>query len=255
MPNPRNCTPGFDIGTDDAPYVSGFNIREEPSPSIAKPDDSAVTLRGVQVPLNSDIGSAFVTDLSRNKERLFSDQQVCEKYDIAPDNWTTITQNKALRLLVNAEHERRMLNGTAAQESAAKIFTEAPEVLGSILRDQQASPRYRIEASRELRATARAGDEKPGTNSERVIIRIDLGADTRAKGLPNDPADVLVFDTTVQRNADPNPDPTNTTTDQTIDQTPMIEQDQIIPIKRGRGRPPGSKNKPKQPELPMQNQS
>jgi hypothetical protein len=172
-------------------YVSGFSIRTADVPAPNKPprptklDNHAVTLRGVAVPLNSDVGNAFVVDLSRNKERLFSDQQVREKYDITPDNWTAITQDKALRLLVNAEHERRMLNGVAAQESAAKIFTEAPEVLGSILRDDRASPRHRIEASKELRATARPGDEKTGPDADRVIITINLG---------DAPEDKLVFD-------------------------------------------------------------
>src|SRR5262249_56842396 len=118
--------------------VPGFNVDPPPPPTrVVKPVD-AVTLRGVRVPLNSDVGYAFITDLSRNKERLFSDQRVCEKYDIPETDWTEITQSKAVRLAVNAEHERRMLNGTAAQESAAKIFTEAPEVLGTILRDNKA---------------------------------------------------------------------------------------------------------------------
>jgi len=83
-----------------------------------------------------------------------------------------------------------MLRGTAAQESAAKIFTESPEVMGSILRDQQASPRHRVEASKELRATARFDDEKPGADTERVIITINLG---------NAPEDKLVFDCGVPR--------------------------------------------------------
>jgi len=72
-----------------------------------------------------------------------------------------------------------MLNGIAAQESAAKIFTEAPEVLGSILRDNRASPRHRIEASKELRATARSDDEKAGDTSDRYVITINLGNDER----------------------------------------------------------------------------
>src|SRR5215831_9874776 len=162
--------------------VAGFDVDDRPPPPpitrVTKPVD-AVTLRGVRVPLTSDVGCAFITDLSRNKERLFSDQRVREKYDIAETDWTAITKSKAIRLAVNAEHERRMLNGTAAQESAAKIFTEAPEVLGSILRDNKASPRHRIEASKELRATARAGDEKPGDTADRVIITINLGADEK----------------------------------------------------------------------------
>jgi hypothetical protein len=185
--------PGFDIGTNDVAtsseqgifFVSGFDFGNSPPPSKPKPAPETVTLRGVAVPLNSDIGNAFIVDLSRNKERLFSDQQIGEKYDITSSDWTAITQNKALRLLVNAEHERRMLNGTAAQEAAAKIFTESPEVMGSILRDARASPRHRIEASKELRATAHSGDEKLGADTERVIVTINLG---------NAPEDKLVFD-------------------------------------------------------------
>jgi hypothetical protein len=160
-------------------YVSGFSLAPSPPERTLKPSPETVMLRGIRVPLASDIGYAFVTDLSRNKERLFSDRQVCEKYDITPADWTTIAQNKALRLLVNAEHERRMLNGAAAQEAAAKVFAESPEVMGAILRDNQTSPRHRIEASKELRATARFDDKKDTTNAERYTITINLGADEK----------------------------------------------------------------------------
>src|SRR5262249_12072025 len=160
--------PGFDVGTD-----------EPAPPSIPKPDGKTIILRGVQVPLTSDVGGAFVTDLSRNKERLFSDQQVCEKYDITSDAWTEITQSKAVRLAVNAEHERRMLNGDAAREAAAKQFTKAPEVLGKILENERNSPKHRIDAARELRATASPGADRPGDTADRVIISINLGADEK----------------------------------------------------------------------------
>src|SRR5262249_58625329 len=86
---------------------------------------------------------------------------------------------KAIRLLVNAEHERRMLNNDAAREAAAKFFTQTPSVLNGILQDPKAPPRQRIEASKELRAAARAGDEKPGDTPDRVIISINLGADVK----------------------------------------------------------------------------
>jgi len=183
------------------PYagIAGFNVDDPPPPPatrVTKPAD-AVTLRGVRVPLNSDIGCAFVTDLSRNRERLFSDQRVREKYDIAEIDWTAITQSKAVRLAVNAEHERRMLNGTAAQESAAQIFTEAPEVLGSILRDSRASPRHRIEASKELRTTANVGANQPSDAAEHVIITINLGADEKLVydcGPPKHPKEPLDAD-------------------------------------------------------------
>src|SRR5215510_16453882 len=106
LPKPYAGVPGFDVSDRPLP---------PPITRAAKPVD-AVTLRGVRVPLASDVGCAFITDLSRNKERLFSDDRICEKYDISPIDWTAITQSKAVRLAVNAEHERRMLNGDSAKE-------------------------------------------------------------------------------------------------------------------------------------------
>src|SRR6516165_1040455 len=139
-------------------------------------DDDCVILRGVSVPLISDLGGAFITDCSRNRERLLNDNQMQEKYSLSPDYWNGLAQNKTLRLKINAEHERRVRNGTAAQESAAKIFADAPEVLGTILRDKSASPRHRIEAARELRATANTGAEST-PSAERFVITINLGED------------------------------------------------------------------------------
>jgi len=178
--------------------VPGFNVDDEPPPPttrVTKPD--TVVLRGIPVSLNSDVGGAFIADLSRNKERLFSDDRICEKYEINPTNWTEITQSKAVRLAVNAEHERRMLNGDAAREAAAKQFTRAPEVLGGILEDQKANPRHRIEAARELRATANVGAEKSGDTADRVIVTINLG---------NAPEDKLVFDCGPPRQTKESPD-------------------------------------------------
>ena len=167
--------------------IAGFDVSEKPvaAPARAAKSNDTVTLRGVSVPLNSDVGGALITELSRNKERLVSDSQIIEKFDITPDAWTEITQSKAIRLLVSAEHERRTRRGIAAQEAAAKIFTDSPAIMGEILNDKSANPRHRIEASKELRATANVGDEKTGADAERVIVTINLG---------NAPEDKLVFD-------------------------------------------------------------
>jgi hypothetical protein len=146
-----------------------------PNPS----NDDVVILRGVSIPLASDVGGAFVADCSRNRERLVSDSQICEKYGLTFNAWAEIAQNKAVRLAVNAEHERRIRNGDAAKEAAAKLFAEAPEVLGKILHSEQASPRHRIEAARELRATANTGAESTGNTGERFIITINLGEDQK----------------------------------------------------------------------------
>lgn len=166
-------------------FVQGFaldppkKLREDSLTPAPKPDNTSVTLRGVSVPLNSDVGGAFVSDAARNRERLFSDQRLCEKYGLTMDAWAEIAQNKAFRLAVDAEHERRIFNGDAAREGAAKLFAEAPEVLGTILRDNHASPKHRIDAARELRATAQPGAEKAGDDSDRFVISINLGADQK----------------------------------------------------------------------------
>src|SRR5262249_56137806 len=90
--------------------------------------------------------------------------------------WGGMEKNFACRLGVDGEHERRVRNGDAAKEAAAKLFAEAPEVLGDILRDKQANARHRIEAARELRAAAGTGAEGTPT-AERFTITINLGED------------------------------------------------------------------------------
>jgi hypothetical protein len=170
--------PGFDISAD-APAAPS---KPAPLPHsfIPKPDTTTtVVLRGIAVRLDSDVGRAFIVDCCRNREKIFSDARIQEKYNIDSSHWDDIVKNKALRLAISAEGEKRMLNGTAAQEAAAKNFTESPEVMGSILRDQKANPRHRVEASKELRATARFDDEKPGANTEHFTITINLGADQK----------------------------------------------------------------------------
>src|SRR5262245_38038982 len=144
--------------------------------SITKSDDENIILRGISIPLASDVGGAFITDCSRNRERLFSDQQICEKYGLTMNAWAEIARKQAVRLAVNAEHERRTFNGDAAREAAAKFFTKAPEVLDTIHQDAKANPRHRIEAAKELRATAGTGAEN-APSADRFVITINLGED------------------------------------------------------------------------------
>lgn len=150
----------------------GFNL-----PPSKSDENAVVTLRGISVPLASDVGGAFICDASRNKERLLSDQRIIEKYGLSMDAWTEIAKNQAFRLAVDAEHERRVFNGDAAKEAAAKLFAEAPTVLGEILNNKQASPKHRIDAARELRATANVGADKAGDDADRFHIVINLGGD------------------------------------------------------------------------------
>jgi hypothetical protein len=142
-------------------------------------DEGAVTLRGVRVDLTSDIGRAYTAHCCRNWEKILPNNAICERYGLLPSEWQSMGQNKQLIQAVRAEHQRRIKNGTAAQELAAKEFATAPAELGKILRSPDSNPRHKIEAHRELRATAiGTGSESTGADSsERFTITINLGAD------------------------------------------------------------------------------
>jgi len=154
------------------------NIGTSVARSSDDDDDTTIILRGVPIKLISDVGGAFVSDASRNREQLFSDQRLCEKYGLTMKAWAEIARNPAFRLAVAAEHERRTFNGDAAKEAAAKFFTNAPQVLDTILQDKSANARHRIEAAKELRATANTGAEAAPA-AERFHIVIDLGEDRK----------------------------------------------------------------------------
>jgi hypothetical protein len=144
---------------------------------IARLDDATVTLRGVRVALTSDIGRAYATDCARNWEKILPNNAICERYGLSTDEWQSMGQNKQLVQAVRDEHQRRIKNGTAAQELAAKEFATAPAELGKILRSPDSNPRHKIEAHRELRATAiGTGPESISGDSSNFTITINLGA-------------------------------------------------------------------------------
>ena len=143
-------------------------------------DPGDVTLHGVPFSLASSRGREFVCDCTRAAESLLSDQELRDKYELSDCDWQTITSNTALIRAIQAERRRRV-TGLCAREAAAQHFVKAPKILDQIMTDEQANPRHKIEAIRELRATAAGAAGPDGTidTSEKFIIRIDLGgADT-----------------------------------------------------------------------------
>jgi hypothetical protein len=145
---------------------------------IGHPNSGEVVLGGTSVPLATDLGRAYTADCCRNWERILSNGAICEKYNLSLAEWQQMGANKQLVRAVREEHERRIRNGSAAQELASLQFAGAPRVLGDILRDPGANARHKIEAHRELRATANGTgpDSVGGDTSDRYIITINLGA-------------------------------------------------------------------------------
>jgi hypothetical protein len=82
-------------------------------------------------------------------------------------------------MAVDAERERRVLNGQAAREAAQRHFAKAPTVLGDILTDEHISPRHRIEAARELRQVVGDRLDTASGTGEKFVITINLGGDEK----------------------------------------------------------------------------
>jgi hypothetical protein len=143
-------------------------------------NDETVTLRGIAVPLASDVGRAFICDAARNSEGLLNDGQITEKYGLPVETWRQLVKNRALARAVQRERERRIRTGLTAQESAAKLFAEAPKILGDIMNNPYSSPRHKVEAIRELRQTAIGADsEHAEAAADRFQITIVLSADEK----------------------------------------------------------------------------
>src|SRR5262249_36050688 len=200
---------------------------------------------------DSDLASSLrenqelVEDLCRYAEAVLTEKQVRQKWHLANDEvWTSLGTDDSFVERVELERVRRIRSGAAKREKAQLHVVRAPDVLEKILTNEKNSPRHRIDAAKALDDLSGFAPQRPGVKQDRVIIRIDMGADVRAKGLASDPADVLVFEAEVR----PNPDPNGA---KIVDAaSPMIEadhfnQEEVVPLKRKPGRPKGSKSKPK----------
>jgi hypothetical protein len=135
-----------------------------------------VNLRNTPIDLTSDVGRAFTVDCTRAGEGLISDKELADIYELSPADWRAITKDKSLGNAIRAERERRVRNGTAVREAAAKHLVKGPGILDGIMSGADSNPRAKIEAFKELRAAAAVGSVDRPNESERFLIRIDLTA-------------------------------------------------------------------------------
>jgi len=136
----------------------------------------SVVLRGVMVALDTDVGRLFVNDCARNTEDLLSEGDIKRKWALSDEDWQRLADNAALLHAVRAERARRISSGERAQEAARLHFAQAPNILNSILTDEQIAPRHRIEAARELRQVIDSGPDT-APSGEKFTITIIIGED------------------------------------------------------------------------------
>jgi hypothetical protein len=147
--------------------------------AIGHPISGSVTLRGVTIDINSDIGTGFVLDAVRHIEDLMSAEQLRAKYQLDEEVWRSLATNEPLQYAIERAKERRIRSGDAAREKAQHLFTAAPGILSNIMKNDNAPARNRVDAIRELRQCAGVGETTTPGTSDRVSIVINLGADER----------------------------------------------------------------------------
>src|SRR6516164_10882563 len=107
----------------------------------------------------------FISDCARYAESILTKVQIERLYrHLTPADWDALGTDEQLVLAIQNEQTRRIRSGVSAREKAALVHaTKAVDVLDEILSDGGNSPRHRIEASKELRATAAlAPEHTPG---------------------------------------------------------------------------------------------
>jgi len=186
----------------------------------------------------------LVSDLARFSEGILTEKQVRKKWHLFDESaWVAIGEDDLMVEMVEAEQVRRIRNGAAKREKAQNFVTSAPDVLNGIMSDPKANARHRIDSAKALDDLAGFAPQRPGVEQDRVVIHIDLSADTK------DPRDVLHIEASARpvdaegRFVDAAPQ----------ERVPMIEaseqiDQEVIPVNRGPGRPRGSRNRPKAQE-------
>jgi hypothetical protein len=141
------------------------------------PPGGSVVLRGIEVPVDSTIGAAFVADVCRHVEDLMTAEALRTKYGLQDEvAWDQLGQNEPLQRAIASAKTRRIHDGSAAREAAQHLFLTTPAMLGGIISDTSMSPRHRIDAARELRACAAVGTEAEAVaEGERIRISINFG--------------------------------------------------------------------------------
>jgi hypothetical protein len=130
------------------------------------------------VPIRSPLIENFelIQDLARYCEGICSERNVRKKHKLAESDWERLGSDEAFIEAIKRCREARVRSGAVTRERAQKIFTETPDILGQILKDDDASARHRIEAAREIRAVAATGPETQSP-TEMFTININIGED------------------------------------------------------------------------------
>jgi hypothetical protein len=176
---------------------------------------------------NSDL----LEDLCRFSENLLSEKFIRQKYHtiLDTDDWERLGSDDSLVQLIESRKLERIRNGSLKKEKAAAHLVRGPDALAAIMDNPGSNARHVVDAVKTLDALATL-ESRFAEQQNVVVVKIDLGADVRARGEVPGPGDVLEFTAPVR-------------SDNVIDAKPNTNIDDDPPVRRSRGRPPGSRNR------------
>jgi hypothetical protein len=163
-------------------YVSGFTL--EPSP----PERSVPSLTQ---PLRENI--ELVDDLTRYAEGIYSESAVRKKWRLSEEAWELLGNDDELVRAIEEAKIRRVRSGALKRELAQGHVVRGVGVLAEIMDNPKESARHRVDSIKTLDSLA-ANGPKDTPEQEKIIIRIDLGADLRAAGKEPNPGDVITIE-------------------------------------------------------------
>jgi hypothetical protein len=118
----------------------------------------------------------FLEDCARFSEQILTQDQIVRKYRLDDAMLERLSKDDALVEAVERIKTQRVRSRTAAAERAQNHYSTIPDELNKLARDPNISPRFRIDASRELRVCAQGPETAPAAASmERFQITINLG--------------------------------------------------------------------------------
>jgi len=165
---------------DDLPTVSGFSL-EPPPLSTPPPERSLID------------NHELITDLARFAEGIYTESAVRKKWRLSEETRELLGSSDELVRAIEEEKTRRIRSGATKRERAQLHVIRGPDVLATIMDDPKANARHRVDSVKALDSLAGNGPQA-AAEQERIVIKIDLGADLRAKGQEPNPADVITIE-------------------------------------------------------------
>jgi hypothetical protein len=139
----------------------------------------------------------FVVDFARYSEGILDEKFLRRKYQFAESVWESLGEDDALVKLIEDEKLRRVRDGSAKREKAQQHIVRAPDILNSIMSDDRASPRHKVDAIKVLDGLATPPGQAAAIDRDRFVISIVLNGDveTYNKSIAINADDVAPDDT------------------------------------------------------------